>query len=481
LHVRAGKAALGGQSAPGLPLSEDEVVVRCVGCEAAVSEWARRCPSCGHDVSDAPALSDEPASAEAAAPPAPGHEPAASANASEAPVTRPALRQAASDASPRSPGPSHQRRSRLVIAVGAAVAIVAAGVAGLAVSHRWPSGRGSAHLARSSLLASVPDALRGYAVIYVDHDVSVLPLNGQPERVVPGLSTSAYPDVPVRAGRSVVVASEGTAYRLTKPFHRRAQALGPADHLVPVMAPGDVGLVRGSPPGPLTVQEISVTSAAGAGPLAQPARLPAGYDAVAQVDTGVLVVQTPRSGVSGRRLAVWQPYGGGHFTRTLGHATSVIGVHGSTVAWRAERSCGSSSGSYLHLTDTTTGTDRVTGTPEGHCRYEDGGAFSPDGRLLAVFVDAPPSIGPNAQLAVIDLSADVPTQVAQSVVPGPGWTAVWSPDGKVVLFGGVSCSGPPGGCVEEAHGHGGPLLAFQPGDAGAVALFIPSSSSFIVA
>ncbi len=121
------------------------------------------------------------------------------------------------------------------------------------------------------------------------------------------------------------------------------------------------------------------------------------------------------------------------------------------------------------------------GTREGHCRYEDGGAFCPDGRLLAAFVDAPPSIGPNAQLAIIDLSAHIPTEVAQSVVPGPCWTAVWSPDGKVVLFGGASCSGPPGGCVEEARSHGGPLLASQPGDAGAVALFIPSSSSFTVA
>ena len=368
-----------------------------------------------------------------------------------------------------------------MIAVGSAVAIVVAALLGSATGTPGRSGATRPRPGASPLL-TIPGALRGYTVVYADHDLSVLRLDGQGQRVIPGVAVSGYPDVPVRVGESVVFVQGGVAYRIGAPFTGPAQALGPADHVFPVVAAGQVGLARGAPAGPLTVQEISVATGAAAGPLARPARLPAGYQPVAGVDTGVLVEQPLAPDVGESRLAVWQPAGGGRLSRILGPAGSVIAVHGATVAWRSAGPCRSATEGELHVTDTTTGIERVLAAPTGQCGFDGGGALSPDGRTLAAFVDAAPTAGPNAQLTLIDMATLTPTIVAGGVVPvgEPIGSAVWTPDGTIVLFGGASCSGPPGGCVGQPDSYGGPLLAYHLGDGSAVPLFIPSSYCFTV-
>ena len=149
--------------------------------------------------------------------------------------------------------------------------------------------------------------------------------------------------------------------------------------------------------------------AAAAGPLARPARLPAGYQPVAGLDRRALgQPSAPDLGQS--RLAVWQPAGDGRFSRVVGPAVSVVGIHGSTVAWRsAAARCNTSSEGELHITDTTTGTDRVLAAPKGQCGFDGGGAFSPDGSRLAAFVDAAPTAGPNVQLTCRHDHADPTT------------------------------------------------------------------------
>jgi hypothetical protein len=155
----------------------------------------------------------------------------------------------------------------------------------------------------------------------------------------------------------------------------------------------------------------------------------------------------------------------------VGHIRTLIDGNSAAVAWQSMDGCNSDAECPLHITDMASGKDRVVAPLPGHAGFVGGGAFSPDGRLLAAFVSARTDTGqigavanvPEAQLVVIDDGGSVATP-SNAVVPvgEPAGAAVWSSDH--VFFGGTA----------------GVIHAYAPGDTQAITLKIPSSYSFTI-
>jgi hypothetical protein len=206
--------------------------------------------------------------------------------------------------------------------------------------------------------------------------------------------------------------------------------------------------------------------------LSPPMRLPQVPRAV--VD-GVLV----ELGLNGPSdSAIWNPATGE--TRSITMAWQVIdtytapGATSSTIAWLGNE-CGSGKGigCSLNFTDSATLQTVGVGVPDGFAQYFGGGGFSPDGRELAVFLSRTnAAVAPAAELAIVDVthptatagvSATPPAVVSGSevVLGEPRGFAVWTPDGRWVVFGGAS----------------GTLLAHREGTADAVQLDVPAFHS----
>jgi hypothetical protein len=155
----------------------------------------------------------------------------------------------------------------------------------------------------------------------------------------------------------------------------------------------------------------------------------------------------------------------------VGHIRRLIDASPAAVAWQAVDGCPGNAECPLHITDMANGKDRVVAPVPGHAGFIGGGAFSPDGRLLAAFVSAGPDIGrtgavanaPEAQLVLIDEGGSIATP-SNAVVPvaEPAGAAVWSTDH--VFFGGTA----------------GVIHTYAPGDTQAITLKIPSSYSFTI-
>jgi hypothetical protein len=106
----------------------------------------------------------------------------------------------------------------------------------------------------------------------------------------------------------------------------------------------------------------------------------------------------------------------------LGPAPTVIDTHLDTVAWR-ESVGRDGSECPLHITDATTGADRVVAPSPGHHGFLDGGAFTPDGTQLAAFVSAPPTTTPRAELVIIDVDSSIIHPIANGQVQVGGQAA----------------------------------------------------------
>ncbi len=393
-------------------------VVRCADCQAAVSEWAGRCPVCGAGLEAALPIAEAPAPSDVARP---------------LPVT---------------PGPDQVNKRRASRWLPAAILAATALIAGLVVA----SGRTPIR-ARAGAPASRPGpALRSFTVVYAgQHGVKVVPLDGRRPRVP--LNTETGP--PIRTSAGVAFVHDGTAYLLTPPYNAPPRPLVAADGLFPMVSGDMVGAERvGGPAG----RRVSYINLERIGSTESPEwQFPPGYQPVGQFFA---------LGPDGL-LRGWSPGSGDRadLGPVVGHAAGVLGTVGNRVVWLASGTCGPSGECTLHVStsDYPVDVDEVVPPANGHKGYLPGGAANPNGTRIAAFVAT--SRG-HAQLAIVDTGILDTTLVPDSTITvGHGVaTAQWTPDEAYVLF-----SGP-----------GGAMHVYAPGSNRATTLDIKGSSSFSV-
>jgi hypothetical protein len=200
--------------------------------------------------------------------------------------------------------------------------------------------------------------------------------------------------------------------------------------------------VSGQPP-PQAVQQVDRT-----GHLHSPRyRVPDGYAAWQGVGGGLLLLVRTGPGPADP-VVLWDPGGG----RVLRRFDRVLAASRTTVAWVAA-GCGPDR-CPVHLSDLAAGTEIQVAVPWPAWAYR--GAFSPDGRHLAVVFGGVAAGGevPEARVGVVDVAArrllGVPVAVAGGGDVGLG--VGWSPDGAWLLV-----SAPLGPLTEQ-------LVAWRPGD-----------------
>ena len=159
---------------------------------------------------------------------------------------------------------------------------------------------------------------------------------------------------------------------------REARRLGAAEFAAPAATGSAIWLVSyhaGAfmPSTKGTAQEFSVSGAA----LGPGRRLPRGYDIDQGTSAGLLLApELTRAGVV--RYQLWEP-GTGRVSRSF---PNVIAVSPGQIAWMP--AC--TARCTVHVRDLAAGADRVIPLPGRSQAYQ--GAFSPDGRLLALLVTA---------------------------------------------------------------------------------------------
>jgi hypothetical protein len=187
---------------------------------------------------------------------------------------------------------------------------------------------------------------------------------------------------------------------------REAGRLGAADFVAPAATAGAVWLVsyRAGAVMPATAgtaQEFSVSGAA----LGPPRRLPRGYVIDQGTTAGLLLVpELARAGVVRYRL--WQP-GTGRVSRSF---PNVIAAGPGEIAWMP--AC--TARCTVHVLNLDGGRGRVVPLPGRSQAYQ--GAFSPDGRLLALQVTA--RIGAGGRATATRLAVAVVASGRLTAVPG---------------------------------------------------------------
>ena len=203
---------------------------------------------------------------------------------------------------------------------------------------------------------------------------------------------------------------------------RDASRLGAADFVAPAAATGAVWLISyhagaAMPATRGTAQEVSVSGAA----LGPKRRLPRGYVIDQGTSAGLLLApELTRAGVV--RYQLWEP-GTGRVSRSF---PNVIAVSPGQIAWMP--AC--TAGCTVHVLNLAGGPGRVIALPGRSQAYQ--GAFSPDGRLLALQVTARIGAGGRAaanRLAVAVLASGRLTAVPGTTIgAGIGVDFGWQPD-----------------------------------------------------
>jgi hypothetical protein len=142
-------------------------------------------------------------------------------------------------------------------------------------------------------------------------------------------------------------------------------------------------------------------------------------------------------------LSVWNPTSGhlavvGPF-RDLIDTHTAPGATRSVVAFTAS-GC-KTTGCGLTITRVPSGTPSRIAAPDNAPGFIGGGAFSPDGNQLAVFVDrVPETFNPGGRHVIVNVATSDATPIVASTVRfgEPFGFATWSPDGSWVYFGGLS-------------------------------------------
>jgi hypothetical protein len=434
--------------------------VRCAGCKEEVSEWAARCPYCGRSLDDAEVVSAPSAATDLTqgAPVRPRREAAEVAPPPLLPDPVAALQETGSR-------PAGRRFSKRIV-VGAlaciSVTVVVAGLVALsrpgpaAKPSRGPAAEGKAAsdhgAAHRQPATSVPASKRRF---HIDPPTGKqLPAGLAAERLffaepvqtgfyqANGDVVTKFPrtrgagDQPIVSGDGAVVYIHGRdAYRTSGENATHLVNLGGASWIFPAEH-GAIGIESGGDGTPASVEFMAADGAIPE-PGTTKVELPPDVTAIAQVPDGLLVTRgdiwshypTPLGHV---RLSIIKPHG----TIALGDATAVTGTYGASVAWTTCRSSRCS----LHLVNTTTGHTRILRPPAGYRGYAHGGAFSPDGSLLATFVPSKSRYGFNViHLVVIRVRTGKVSVIGPGLFAGPAHlgAASWSADGHWLYFGGL--------------------------------------------
>jgi hypothetical protein len=198
-------------------------------------------------------------------------------------------------------------------------------------------------------------------------------------------------------------------------------------------------------PPPQAIQQVDLTGH----PHTPRYLVPAGYAAWQGVGGGLLLlIRTGQGSADTSRFALWNPRSG----RMLRRFDRVLGASGTTIAWVAA-ACGPKP-CPVHLSDLAAGTDIEVAVPWR--AWANRGAFSPDGRYLAIVFGGgdPAGVVTQARVGVVDVAARRLLAVPGAVMGGGdvGLAVSWSPDGAWLLL-----SAPVGPLTEQ-------LAAWRPGD-----------------
>jgi hypothetical protein len=240
---------------------------------------------------------------------------------------------------------------------------------------------------RTQPIRGLPPRRNGYQLIRIAGGWAGLPF----PVVNPGCETCAPQPLPV------YYFADGS---------RAASRVGAADVIAPAATPGALWLVSYRPGADTTVaagtaQEVSITGSA----LGPRVGLPAGYVIDQATRAGLLLVpEEPGSGAV--RYELWDP----GTRRVMRSFQNVIAASPAQIAWMP--GCGA--GCRVHVLDLPGDRAEEISLPGRSQAYE--GAFSPDGRLLALLVTA--RIGTDGSAAAIRLVVAAVASGRLTAIPG---------------------------------------------------------------
>jgi hypothetical protein len=233
--------------------------------------------------------------------------------------------------------------------------------------------------------------------------------------------------------------SEARVY--TAAFDSPPVVLGHATSVLPSVAPDRAwllsadGRVQGGRPGGL-VREVNLQGQ----PVTPERAYPSDRQPVAAVEGG-LVREVRTSGQYGATLEVWNPSKDEVVRIVAKEPAFLVDARGKWVAWLADTG--------LHVTDVTTGADRVVQRPSDRVAFTSKGSFSPDGTTLAANTVEASSVGsPQPRLtrfatdeihpsawALVDVASMKTTMIPGSGTDNGGFLSpAWSTDSKWFFF-----------------------------------------------
>ena len=270
------------------------------------------------------------------------------------------------------------------------------------------------------------------------------------EMSYPGIIAAGYPVRPLVVDDSVVYIADGEAWDISRA--RGFVRLGVATSDFVSVRPGWVWLAGRGAAGP-TLREVRVDGAA-SGPQVE---IPSGAAPIAAIGDGVLLRTADQT------LIVWSPATRAT-TRSMGPVGSIVAARDPVMAFTSA-TCTDGADCDLHVVDVRSPRELRISKPPGAGGFDAGGALSPDGTTLAVFVGAGTAFNPTADLVMVDLRTAVmsgPIAGGQIAVGEPVGSATWSPSGRSLFFCGLD----------------GPMRQYEPGAPAAVTLDQPSSYAF---
>jgi hypothetical protein len=338
-----------------------------------------------------------------------------------------------------------RRRRAAVLAAGLVLAAAAAtGFSALRALHQPASGRARTGLARTAHGASVGP---GTSVAWVDYRgrLHLGDMAAGTQRVVATIRTDpAWPLTQagghiywVDAGQNI--APSQMVVRELDPASGRIREVGRGQFVFPATDGRHVFISRTD----TRIVEVPVAGSGAPRRLTLPPDWFMPYGASMGVADGILVQSADRpDGTRHRTFGVWNPRSGRVWV--LGTDFQVIdavrppGARGSLIAW-VPATCTPGQDCLVRITSTRTLSIRTVRSPLHH-GFAVGGAFSPDGTTLAVFVNLNGGPSPSAaQLALIDTRTGTLRLVpgARTGMGAPVAWARWLPDGRHLVAGGI--------------------------------------------